>query len=49
MKRYKTVDEYILNAENGKEILMVLRDLVTSTKLEEETVKWGAPCYIFRG
>ena len=27
MKRYKTVDEYILNAQNGKEILIVLRVL----------------------
>jgi uncharacterized protein YdeI (YjbR/CyaY-like superfamily) len=44
MKRYRTVDEYILNAQNGKEILMVLRDLINTTELIE-TVKWGAPCY----
>ena len=44
MKRSSTVDEYILNAKNGKEILMVLRDLIHTTELME-TVKWGAPCY----
>ena len=48
MKRHKTVDEYILNAQSGKEILMVLRDILNSTELEE-TVKWGAPCYMING
>ena len=48
MKRFKTVDEYILNAQNGKEILMVLREIINSTELEE-TVKWGAPAYTFNG
>ena len=44
MKRNKTVNEYILEAQNGKGILMILRDILDSTELEE-TVKWGAPCY----
>ena len=48
MKRYKTVDEFILNAETGKEMLLVLRDILNSTELEE-TVKWGAPCYTING
>lgn len=48
MKSYKTVDEYILNAQNGREILMVLRDILNSTELVE-TVKWGGPCYTING
>lgn len=46
MKSYKTVDEYILNAHTGKEILLVLRDLLKTTVLEE-TIKWGSPVYTF--
>lgn len=48
MQRFKTVDEYILNAERGREILMVLRDLLLTTDLTE-TVKWGGPVYTFNG
>jgi uncharacterized protein YdeI (YjbR/CyaY-like superfamily) len=44
MKSFKTVDEYILNVEEGREILIVLRDLIRSTELTE-TVKWGIPVY----
>ena len=44
MKSFNTVDEYILNAPNGREILIVLRELLLSTELTE-TVKWGAPVY----
>jgi uncharacterized protein YdeI (YjbR/CyaY-like superfamily) len=44
MKSYKTVNEYILNAENGKEILIVLREILLTTELRE-TVKWGGPVY----
>ena len=44
MKGFKTVDEYILNVEEGREILIVLRDLIRSTELTE-TVKWGIPVY----
>jgi uncharacterized protein YdeI (YjbR/CyaY-like superfamily) len=44
MKAYKTVDEYILNAQFGREILIVLREILCSTELTE-TVKWGGPVY----
>ncbi|MGE0019447.1 MAG: YdeI family protein [Draconibacterium sp.] len=44
MKAYKTVDEYILNAQFGKEILIVLREILRSTELTE-TIKWGGPVY----
>jgi uncharacterized protein YdeI (YjbR/CyaY-like superfamily) len=44
MKNYKTVDEYILNVAEGREILIVSRDLIYSTELTE-TVKWGIPVY----
>ncbi len=46
MKAYETVDEYILNAVNGKEILIVLREIIKSTELKE-TIKWGSPVYTF--
>ena len=46
MKSFKTVDEYILNAGNGKEILIVLREIMRSTELKE-TIKWGGPVYTF--
>lgn len=44
MKSYKTVDEYILNVAEGKEILIVLRELIRLTELTE-TLKWGIPVY----
>ncbi len=48
MKSYKTVDEYFLNLQNGKEILLILRDLLKTTDLVE-TIKWGAPAYTING
>ncbi len=48
MKSYKTVDEYILTVQNGKEILIVLRELIKKTELLE-TIKWGAPVYTING
>lgn len=44
MKRYKTVDDYIANAEHWQPELVRLREILQSTKLVE-TVKWGSPCY----
>ncbi len=44
MKSFKTVDEYILNAPNGREILIVLREILNSSELKE-TIKWGTPVY----
>ncbi|MCG6188009.1 YdeI/OmpD-associated family protein [Maribellus maritimus] len=48
MKYYKTVDEYILNTENRKEILIILREILKGTELKE-TIKWGSPVYTFNG
>ena len=44
MKAYKTVDEFVLEAQFGKEILIVLREILRSTELTE-TIKWGGPVY----
>ena len=44
MQSYNTVNEYILNTPFGKEILIVLREILLSTELQE-TVKWGGPVY----
>jgi uncharacterized protein YdeI (YjbR/CyaY-like superfamily) len=44
MKSFNTVEECILNAPSGKEILVLLRELLLTTELTE-TVKWGIPVY----
>lgn len=44
MKNAKSVDEFIQNASNGKNILIKLRELIKSTGLDE-TIKWGTPVY----
>jgi len=44
MKSYKTVDEYILNAVSGREILIVLLEIILLTELKE-SVKWGGPVF----
>ena len=44
MKSFNTVDEYILNAASGREILIVLRDIIKSVELIE-TIKWSSPVY----
>ena len=48
MKRITTVDEYIDSVENWGDELRQLRKILNETELEE-TVKWGAPCYTYRG
>ena len=48
MKRFRTVDEYIANADCWRAELSRLREILRSTPLEE-TVKWGAPCYTHKG
>jgi len=48
MKRAKSADEYIDSAEAWKDQLVRLREILTSTELEE-TVTWGAPCYTADG
>jgi len=46
MKKFQTVDEYISAHEENRESLARLRSLLLSTNLKE-TVKWGAPVYIY--
>jgi len=48
MKRYKTVDDYIGNADAWQAELKRLREILQATPLQEE-VKWGAPCYTHNG
>ena len=48
MKRSRTVDEYIETAEQWRDELITLREILRETELQEE-VKWGAPCYTFNG
>lgn len=48
MKRSKTVQEYIEDAAGWQAELVTLRKVLQSTKLEE-TIKWGAPCYMYEG
>jgi uncharacterized protein YdeI (YjbR/CyaY-like superfamily) len=44
MQNNKTVEKYIANHTNWEKELLVLRDMLLSTKLQE-TIKWGAPVY----
>ena len=48
MKRYKTPDEYITNNKNWQLSLILLRDILLDTQMEE-TIKWGFPVYTFEG
>ena len=44
MKNKKTVEKYISKNEQWQEVLLLLREILLSTKLEE-TIKWGIPVY----
>ncbi len=48
MKRRKTVAEFIATSDKWQQELELLRKILNSCDLEE-TVKWGSPCYTFRG
>jgi uncharacterized protein YdeI (YjbR/CyaY-like superfamily) len=48
MQRAKTVDAYLKNAGKWQPELERLVGILRTTKLTEE-VKWGAPCYTYRG
>ena len=48
MKKNKTVEEYLVAADNWADELVRLRKIVSSCGLQEE-IKWGAPCYTDRG
>ncbi|GHE72472.1 hypothetical protein GCM10011340_31000 [Roseivirga thermotolerans] len=48
MKMQKTVSDYIIKHSEWQNELILLKDLVLSQPLEE-TIKWGAPVYTFKG
>ena len=48
MKRFTTVDAYIDHHVKFKPVLQKLRNLISTTELEE-TVKWGMPTYTIKG
>lgn len=48
MKRYRTVDEYMRNAELWRAEQNRLREILLSTGLTED-VKWGGPVYTWNG
>ena len=48
MKNAKSVDDYIKKEERWPAELKKLRAILLATPLEE-TVKWGAPCYTYKG
>ncbi|WP_044200527.1 YdeI family protein [Flammeovirga sp. OC4] len=48
MKRYATVEDYIVSSETWKEELIYLRSILNETELEEG-MKWGAPIYMVKG
>lgn len=48
MDRFKTVNAYLNAKSNWAEGLRALREVLLAVGLEE-TVKWGAPCYMHAG
>ena len=48
MKRYKTVDEFLIATEPWHDELVRLREILLTTGLDE-TVKWAFPCYTYQG
>lgn len=48
MQRATSVDDYIAKANNWQDELIRLREILCSTPLTED-VKWGAPCYTWKG
>lgn len=48
MKRNKTVAEFFENLTNWQTELQTIRSIILETGLEE-TIKWGAPAYTFKG
>ena len=47
MQRHSTVDSYIDGHIEWRDGLTALRNILLETELEE-TVKWGAPCYVYQ-
>lgn len=48
MKKYSNVDEFIAGQTKWQEELLLLREILSETELEE-TVKWGSPTYTIDG
>ena len=48
MEKHDSVVDYIEHHEERKDELLFLRSILLETELEE-TIKWGAPCYMFNG
>ena len=48
MKKDTTVLDYIEKHQTYMKELVLLRDILNNTDLEE-TIKWGAPCYTING
>lgn len=47
MRRAKSVEDYIANADNWQDELQELRNILKTTALSEE-IKWGSPCYTYK-
>lgn len=48
MKRSKSVNDYIRDTDQWQDELQKLRDILNDTSLVE-AIKWGAPCYTYKG
>jgi uncharacterized protein YdeI (YjbR/CyaY-like superfamily) len=48
MKKIYSVEEYIEEHDNFSKALIILRNIINSTEVEE-TVKWSAPVYMVNG
>lgn len=48
MESYKSVDDFMIAHQNDAEMLEPLREVMLQSPLEE-TVKWGIPCYTYKG
>ncbi len=48
MRRSQEVDDFIASQDHWQRELKALREIMVKTPLEE-TIKWGAPCYMYYG
>lgn len=44
MKRYTSIEDYFLDQEKGRELILALRNVLLDSELTE-TLKWSIPCY----
>lgn len=47
MKRYTTIEEYFIDQNEGRELVLILRKILQDSELEE-TLKWSTPCYTLK-